>query len=109
MAGMVPKRQQDGTWVYTPIGSVLEMVGLEDIGVSIARRQNTVAQYIATHTIMEFCLAAERKPGLRLSRRWLEKTALDILGIRVGHAAAVKGGDVRIRGVGKGIGRGIVG
>ena len=41
---------------------------------------------------MEFCLAATRKPGLRLSRRWLEKTALDILGIRVGHAAAKGGG-----------------
>ena len=47
---------------------------------------NKVAQYIATHTIMEFCLAVELKPGLRLSRRWWEDPALDILGIRVGHA-----------------------
>ena len=60
MSGMGPKCQQYGTWVYTPIGAVLATVGLEDIGVSIARCQNTVAQYIATHPIMEFCLAAER-------------------------------------------------
>ena len=37
MAGMVPKCQRDGTWVYTPIGAVLEMVGLEYIGVYIYR------------------------------------------------------------------------
>ena len=32
MAGMVPKRQQGGTWVYPPIGAVLSTVGLDDIG-----------------------------------------------------------------------------
>ena len=36
MALMVPKRQQDGTWVYTPIGAVLATVRLEEIGVYIA-------------------------------------------------------------------------
>ena len=36
MSFMVPKRQQDGTWVYAPIGEVLETVGLEEIGVYIA-------------------------------------------------------------------------
>ena len=29
MSSMVPKRQWDGTWVYTPIEADLEMVGLE--------------------------------------------------------------------------------
>ena len=32
MACMGPKRQQDGTWVYTPIGMVLETVRVEEIG-----------------------------------------------------------------------------
>ena len=35
---MVPKRQGDGTWVYPPIRAALEIVGLEEIGVYIARR-----------------------------------------------------------------------
>ena len=56
MAGMVPKRQRDGTWVYAPIGEALEMVGLDDIGVYIARHQKMVVQYIATHPIMDLCL-----------------------------------------------------
>ena len=29
MVGMGPKRQWDGTWVYTPIGADLAMLGLE--------------------------------------------------------------------------------
>ena len=36
MVFMVPKRQQDGTWVSTPIGAVLAMVWMEDIGVYIS-------------------------------------------------------------------------
>ena len=66
-------------------------MGLEDIGVYISRRQNMVSQYIVTCPIMDLCLAAERKPGMRLSRRWWEQPSLDILGIRVSHDAA-KGG-----------------
>ena len=34
---------------------------------------------------MDLCLAAERKPGMRLPRRWWEQTALDILGTRAGN------------------------
>ena len=70
MAGMGPKCQQDGTWVYPPIGTALKMVGLEDIGVYIARRHNMVTQYILNRTIMDFCLAVDQKSGIRLSRQW---------------------------------------
>ena len=44
MTVMVPKHHIDGTWVYPPIGATMAMVGLEEIMVSIACRQNTVAQ-----------------------------------------------------------------
>ena len=64
MAGMGPERQLEGTWVYPPIGAALAMVGLDEIGVHIARRQNTVAQYIATRPIMDLWLAEERSPGM---------------------------------------------
>ena len=84
MVGMVPKRHQEGTWVYPPIGASLEMVGLEEIGVSIARRHNTVEQYISTHIIMDSCLAAERNLGMGLTREWWEQLVLDILRIRPG-------------------------
>ena len=44
MEGMGPKRQRYGTWVYPLIGAALEMVGMDDIGVYIARRQDMAAQ-----------------------------------------------------------------
>ena len=37
MKVMDPKLQQNGTWVYIPIGEDLATVGMEDIGVYIAR------------------------------------------------------------------------
>ena len=102
MVGMVTKRQRDGTWVYTPIGEVLAMVGLEDIGVYISRLHNTVAQYIKTRTIIKLCLVAEWNPGLRIYRRWWEHTALYILGNRVGRSTEEEGGE---DGVGRIIGK----
>ena len=89
MAVMGPKRQPDGTWLYPPIGAALTMVGLEEIGVYISRRQNTVAQYIANHLIMDLCLAAEQNPGMRLSSQLWEQPALDITGIRAATCPAL--------------------
>ena len=88
MVGMVPKNQQDGTCVCPPIGAVLATVGMDKIGMYIACCQNMVTKYIATLPIMDLCLVAEQNPGLRLSRQWWEQPALDILGIRAGHAAS---------------------
>ena len=87
MTGMVPKRQQDGTWVYPPIQVGLAMVGLEEIGVYTARHQNMVVQYIAPFPSIDLWLVVEWKPGMHLYRRWWEQPTLDILGIRVGHAS----------------------
>ena len=101
MAGMGPKCHWCGTWVYPPIETALAMVVLEEIGVYIACRQSMVAQYIANRPIMDLCLAAEQKPGMRLSRRWWEQPNLDIMGIRSGYAVAERGGGI-IRGGGRG-------
>ena len=70
--------------MYPPIGAALAMVGLKEIGVYISRHQNMFAQYVATRPIMDLCLAAERKPVMRLSRQWWDQPALDIMGIRAG-------------------------
>ena len=59
----------------------------------IVRLQKTIAQYIAIHNIMDLCLAAERKPGMGLSRRWWEHPTLDIMGIRAGQVAVEGGRD----------------
>ena len=91
MAGMGPKSQRDGTWVYLPIRVDMAKMGLDKIEVYIARRQNKAAQKNSTRTFMELCLVAERKPGLHLSRRWWEQPALDTPGIILGNGAEEEG------------------
>ena len=46
-----------------------------------------VSQYIVTYPIMDFCLAVEQRPEMRVLRRWWYQPALDILEIRAAHAA----------------------
>ena len=70
MADLLPKHQWHGTLLYPPIGAALATVGLDEIGVYIARRQNTAAKYIANNTIMEFCLKVNQDKVLQMSRWW---------------------------------------
>ena len=53
------------------------MVGIRT---SITRRQNTVAQYIATRPILDLCKQATRRPGARVSQRWWEQAGIDLEG-----------------------------
>ena len=48
----------------------------------IWRRQNTVAQYIATQLILDLCKAVERKRGERVGILWLEQAVIDLTGKR---------------------------
>ena len=41
-------------------------------------RRNTVAQYIATWTILELCLLAERRMGEQMTMRWWEQSGINI-------------------------------
>ena len=49
------QRQTYGRWEYPPLGEVMRGEGLGKVEVYITQKQNTVAQYIATHMIMELC------------------------------------------------------
>ena len=61
--------------------------GFEGIGTYITRRQNTVAQYIAKRSIMDFCERAARRMGVRVSWRWQEQDELDMEGSEKRSAA----------------------
>ena len=60
----------------------MKETGMVGIHTSIIRRQNTVAQFIATRPILDLCEHATRRPGARVSRRWWEKTGIDLKGAR---------------------------
>ena len=64
IAGMVPKCQRYGTWLYPRIGTALTTVGMDNIRVYTAWHQNMFSQYITTNPFMDLCLVAEQKPRL---------------------------------------------
>ena len=49
----------------------------------VFRHQNTVTQSIATRTIMDLCMAAERRPGSRVANWWWEQDGLDLEEMRI--------------------------
>ena len=60
----------------------MKEAGIVWIRTSILRRQNTVAQFIATRPILDLCEKANRRPGARVARRWWEQTGIDWKGAR---------------------------
>ena len=53
----------------------------------IRRQQNTVAQYIATRSLLYLCEGSERDTGARVGVQWWEQVGIDLVGAR--KAAAV--------------------
>ena len=78
ITGRQPRRRKDRSWIYLPLAGITKEAGMVGIRTSIIRRQNTVAQYIATRPILDLCKQATRRPGAWVSRRWWEKTGIDL-------------------------------
>ena len=64
--------------------------GLKGVGTYIMRRQNTVAQYIATQPILDLCEWSAQRLGVRVSRRWWEQYGLYLEGAKKREAAAAE-------------------
>ena len=70
LTGRLPRRGRDGKWVYPPLAGVLKEAGVLRARTSVLRRQNMVAQFIATRPILGLCEVAERRRGTRVPQRW---------------------------------------
>ena len=86
--GRQPWRQKDGSWIYPPLAGVMKDTGMVGKRTSILRRQNTVAQFIATQPILDLCKKATRRPGAQVSWRWWEQTGIYLKGAREKAEAA---------------------
>ena len=67
----------DGIREYPPLEGALQAEGLETTETYISRRQNMVAQYIATRYILNLCLEAERRAVLRVPTQWQKQAGLE--------------------------------
>ena len=70
LTGRQPLRGRYGKWFYPSLAGALKEAGVVRVRTSILRRQNTVAQFIATRPILGLCEVAERRRGTRVPRRW---------------------------------------
>ena len=66
LAGSQPRRRGGGSWEYPSLEEAMVEAGFEGIGTYITRRQNTVAQYIATRPIIDFCERSDRRKEARV-------------------------------------------
>ena len=87
LTGRHPCRGRDGRWFYPSLAGAMKEAGIVRIWTSILQRQNTVAQFIATRTILDLCKGAVRRTGARVPRRWWEQTRIDWKGVREKAAA----------------------
>ena len=55
LMGRQPLRGRDGRWFYPSLAGAMKEAGIVRIRTLILRRQNTVAQFIATRSILDLC------------------------------------------------------
>ena len=77
LTGRMPHRGRDGKWIYLPLTGATKEAGVVRARTSVLRRQNTVAQFIATRPILGLCEVAERRRGTRVPQRWWEQPGID--------------------------------
>ena len=55
----------------------MKEAGFIDVRISINRRQNTVAQYIATRPLLELCKGTTQIGGARVAMSWWDQKGID--------------------------------
>ena len=73
----MPRRGRDGKWLYLPLAGATKEAGIVRARTSVLRRQNTVAQFIATRPILGLCKGTERRGGTRVPQRWWEQPGIN--------------------------------
>ena len=77
ITGRQPRRGWDGKWFYPSLEGAMKEAGFTDVRTSINRRQNTVAQYIATRPLLELCKGTTHQDGARVTMRWWDQKGID--------------------------------
>ena len=55
MTGQMPRRGRYGKWLYLPLTGATKEAGIVRARTLVLRRQNTVAQFVATWLILVIC------------------------------------------------------
>ena len=77
LTGRMPRRGRYGKWRYLLLTGATKDAGIVRARTSVLRRQNTVAQFVATRTILILCEETERQGGTWVPQRWWEQPGID--------------------------------
>ena len=78
LTGRMPRRGRDGKWRYLPpLAGATKDAGIVRARTSVLRRQNTVAQFVATRPILVRCEGTERRGGTWVPQIWWEQPEID--------------------------------
>ena len=78
LTGWIMRRTPDGKWIDTSAATAQAEAGFLTMEDYIRWSQKTVAQYIATRSLLDLCEGSERAPGARVGMQWLEQVVLDL-------------------------------
>ena len=70
LTGRLPWQRADGKWEYTLVKAARKKAGFETMETYIRRRQNVVACYIATQSLLDICEAMKSKQGAWMGMQW---------------------------------------
>ena len=77
LTGRMPRHGRDGKWRYLPLAGAIKDAGTVRASTSVLRRQNTVAQFVATRPILVLCMETEQRGGTQVPQRWWEQPGID--------------------------------
>ena len=77
LTGRQARREKDGDWYYPSLEGAMKEAGLTDIRTLILKRQNTVAQYVATRPLLDLCEGARAREGAKVPLRWWDQAGID--------------------------------
>ena len=77
LTGRMPRRGRDEKWMYLPLAGATKEAGIVRARTLVLRRQNTVAQFIATRPILGICKVTERMGGTRVPQQWWEQLRIN--------------------------------
>ena len=77
LTGRMARRGRDGKWVYLPLAGGEKDAGIVRARTTVLRRQNTVAQFVATRPILVLCEGTERRGGTWVPQRWREQPGIN--------------------------------
>ena len=72
LTGRLLRRKPHGKWKYTLLAAARDKAGFQTMEEYLRQQQNTVAQYIATQSLLDLCEGSERAPEARVGMRWWE-------------------------------------